>query len=70
MDQEDALTLNIDHVMSNSNKRFADKSETKKAIRMLERQIKSLYDILTRDMVKLILNNIRELDLVMKQMMQ
>ena len=70
MDQEDALTLNIDHVMANSNKRFADKSETKKAIRMLERQIKSLYDILTRDMVKLILNNIRELDLVMKQMMQ
>ena len=70
MDQEDALTLNIDHVMANSNKRFADKSETKKALRMLERQIKSLYDILTRDMVKLILNNIRELDLVMKQMMQ
>lgn len=50
-DMEDSLILNIDQVMASANKKFADKVDTRKSLRMLERQMKNLFELMTRDLV-------------------
>lgn len=44
-DLEEALHQGIDQVMTSSTKKFSDKRETNKAIRLLERNLKNMYDL-------------------------
>lgn len=37
--------MSIEQAMSNSTKRFADKGETKKAFKAIEKQIKNIYEL-------------------------
>lgn len=49
-DLEEALHQGIDQVMTSSAKKFSDKRDTNKAIRLLERNLKNMYDLfITRD---------------------
>jgi chaperonin cofactor prefoldin len=44
-DLEEALHQGIDQVMTSSAKKFADRRDTNKAIRLLERNMKNMYDL-------------------------
>lgn len=44
-DLEEALHQGIDQVMISSSKKFADRRDTNKAIRLLERNMKNMYDL-------------------------
>ena len=44
-DLEEALHEGIDQVMSSSAKKFADRRDTNKAIRLLEQNMKNMYDL-------------------------
>ena len=44
-DLEEALHQGIDQVMTSSSKKFADKREINKTIRILERNMKNMYDL-------------------------
>ena len=44
---EEALHQGIDQVMTSSAKKFADRRDTNKAVRLLERNMKNMYDLFT-----------------------
>lgn len=43
---DNSLMMRINDIVAALTKQFADKSETKKALKLLERQLKNLYDLL------------------------
>ena len=49
-DVEEALHQGIDQIMTSSSKKFADRRDTNKAVRLLEQNMKNMYDLfLSRD---------------------
>lgn len=44
-DLEETIHINIDQMMLACTKKFADKVETKKAVRLLERNMKNMYEL-------------------------
>jgi len=43
---DNSLMMRINDIVAALTKQFADKAETKKALKLLERQLKNLYDLL------------------------
>lgn len=45
IEMESNIMLRLNDIVAALTKQFADKAETKKALKLLERQLKNLYDL-------------------------